>query len=75
VEKPAKAMKDCYGIQTTHFDIDKDQTGICAASTAGEKVQSVGAKHDEFPTATIVVRGMYCKWIATLNENLFNILR
>jgi hypothetical protein len=59
VEKPAKAMKDCYGIKTTHFDGDKDQSDIiCTASSAGDEIHYVGIKHDELPTATITVKGM-----------------
>jgi hypothetical protein len=56
VEKLAEAVKDSVGIKITHFDGDRDQSDICAASyIIGD--ESVGVKDDELPTVTIVVKG------------------
>ena len=51
-------QKDSDMIKLTQLDGDKDQSDICAASSAGDETQSAGVTHDELPTATITVKGI-----------------
>jgi hypothetical protein len=57
VEILVKALKD--SIKTTQSNVDKDQSDICIASSAGDEIQSAGVKHDELPSAIIAVKGMW----------------
>ena len=50
-----EVLKDSYMIKTTG---NKDQRDICAVSSAGNEIQSVGVKDDELPTAIITVKGI-----------------
>ena len=59
VEKMAEALKDSDMIKATQLDGDKDQSDLCAASSAGDETQSAGVIHDELPVASITVKGMY----------------
>ena len=62
VEKIDEVLEDSYVIKTTHFYGNKDQGDICATSSAGDEIQSVGVKDDELSTAIITVKGI---WIAS----------
>ena len=45
-------------IKSTQLAGDNDQSDLCAASSAGDEIQSAGGTHDELPTASITVKGM-----------------
>ena len=55
----ADAQKDSDIIKTIQLDDDKDQSDTSATSSAGNETQPAGVTHDELPTASITVKGMY----------------
>ena len=55
----ADEQKDSDIIKTIQLDDDKDQSDTGVTSSAGNETQSAGVTHDELPTASITVKGMY----------------
>ena len=55
----ADAWKDSDINKTIQFDDDKDESDTGATSSAGNETQPAGVTHDELPTASITVKGMY----------------
>ena len=47
-------QEDSDIIKTTHLDDDKKQTGVCADSSVGDEMQSVGVEKN---TTMITVKG------------------
>ena len=55
----AYARKDSDIIKTIQLDDDKDQSDTGATSSAGNEAQPAGVTHDQLPTPSITVKGMY----------------
>ena len=64
----AEALEDSDMIKATQ--LDKDQSDLRAASSAGDETQSAGVTHDELPMASITVKGMCSDGVQECNSFL-----